>query len=121
MLEALLVSSGVVALAEIGDKTQLLALVLAARYRRPVPIILGILVARFVEKNDGSACRSGQHMHDALAEVERAHERPHGSAVSAFASTTIDATGSSIVCSLNRERRGHLFVGVSTPSTRNVL
>ena len=44
-MEAFLVSTGVVALAEIGDKTQLLALVLAARYRRPVPIILGILVA----------------------------------------------------------------------------
>ena len=44
-LEALLVSTGVVALAEIGDKTQLLALVLAARWRKPVPIILGILVA----------------------------------------------------------------------------
>lgn len=45
MMEAWLVSTGVVALAEIGDKTQLLALVLAARYRKPVPIILGILVA----------------------------------------------------------------------------
>ncbi len=45
MLEALLVSTGVVAVAEVGDKTQLLALVLAARYRKPVPIILGILVA----------------------------------------------------------------------------
>ncbi len=44
-MQALLVSIGVVALAEIGDKTQLLALVLAARYRKPVPIILGILVA----------------------------------------------------------------------------
>jgi putative Ca2+/H+ antiporter (TMEM165/GDT1 family) len=44
-LEALLVSTGVVALAEIGDKTQLLALVLAARFRKPLPIILGILVA----------------------------------------------------------------------------
>jgi len=44
-LEAFLVSTGVVALAEIGDKTQLLALVLAARYRKPIPIILGILVA----------------------------------------------------------------------------
>ena len=40
-----LVSTGVVALAEIGDKTQLLALVLAAKYRKPVPIILGILIA----------------------------------------------------------------------------
>src|SRR5690606_11789295 len=36
---------GVVALAEIGDKTQLLAFILAARFKRPVPIILGILVA----------------------------------------------------------------------------
>jgi Ca2+/H+ antiporter, TMEM165/GDT1 family len=44
-MEAFLVSTGVVALAEIGDKTQLLALVLAARYRKPVPIVFGILVA----------------------------------------------------------------------------
>jgi Ca2+/H+ antiporter, TMEM165/GDT1 family len=44
-LEAFLVSAGIVALAEMGDKTQLLALVLAARYRRPLPIVLGILVA----------------------------------------------------------------------------
>ena len=45
MLNALLVSTGTVALAEIGDKTQLLALLLAARYRRPWPIIAGILLA----------------------------------------------------------------------------
>jgi len=44
-VEAFLVSAGIVALAEIGDKTQLLALVLAARFRRPVPVILGILAA----------------------------------------------------------------------------
>jgi len=44
-MEALLVSTGVVALAEIGDKTQLLALLLATRYRAPVPIVLGILAA----------------------------------------------------------------------------
>ena len=44
-MEAFLVSTGLVALAEMGDKTQLLALVLAARYRRPWPIVLGILVA----------------------------------------------------------------------------
>ena len=43
--EAFAVSTGVVALGEIGDKTQLLALMLAARYRRPLPIIAGILVA----------------------------------------------------------------------------
>ena len=44
-VNAFLVSTGVVALAEIGDKTQLLALLLAARFKKPVPIILGILVA----------------------------------------------------------------------------
>jgi putative Ca2+/H+ antiporter (TMEM165/GDT1 family) len=44
-MEAFLISTGVVALAEMGDKTQLLALVLAARFRKPLPIILGILVA----------------------------------------------------------------------------
>jgi putative Ca2+/H+ antiporter (TMEM165/GDT1 family) len=45
MLEAFLVSTGVVALAEMGDKTQLLALMLAARYRSHLPIVLGIAVA----------------------------------------------------------------------------
>ena len=44
-MESLLVSTGVVALAEIGDKTQLLAFILAARFKKPLPIILGILVA----------------------------------------------------------------------------
>ena len=44
-MESLLVSTGVVALAEIGDKTQLLAFLLAARFKRPVPIVLGIFVA----------------------------------------------------------------------------
>ena len=44
-MEAFLVSTGVVALGEIGDKTQLLAMLLAARFRRPLPIVLGILVA----------------------------------------------------------------------------
>lgn len=45
LVEALFTSTAVVALAEIGDKTQLLAIVLATRFQRPVPIILGILVA----------------------------------------------------------------------------
>ena len=44
-MQAFLVSTGIVALAEIGDKTQLLAFILAARFRKPWPIILGILVA----------------------------------------------------------------------------
>ena len=44
-MEAFLVSTGLVALAEIGDKTQLLAFLLAARFRKPLPIIAGILIA----------------------------------------------------------------------------
>jgi len=47
-MEALLISTGIVALAEIGDKTQLLSLFLAARFKRPIPIILGIFVATLV-------------------------------------------------------------------------
>jgi len=45
MFSAFLTSTGIVALAEMGDKTQLLALLLAARFRKPAPIVLGILVA----------------------------------------------------------------------------
>ena len=44
-MEAFLVSTGLVALAEMGDKTQLLSLVLAARFRKPWPIVAGIFVA----------------------------------------------------------------------------
>jgi len=47
-LESFLVSAGVVALAEIGDKTQLLAFLLAARFERRAPIVAGILVATLV-------------------------------------------------------------------------
>jgi putative Ca2+/H+ antiporter (TMEM165/GDT1 family) len=47
-MDSLLVSTGVVALAEIGDKTQLLAFILAARFKKPVPIILGILAATLI-------------------------------------------------------------------------
>ncbi len=44
-MQAFLISTGIVALAEMGDKTQLLALVLAARFKKPWPIVLGIFVA----------------------------------------------------------------------------
>ena len=44
-MQALLVSTGVVALAEMGDKTQLLAFILAARFKKPLPIIAGIICA----------------------------------------------------------------------------
>jgi len=55
VLQPFLVSSSLVALAEIGDKTQLLSLVLAARYRKPLPIVLGVLVATLVNH----ACAGG--------------------------------------------------------------
>lgn len=47
-MQSLLVSTGVVALAEIGDKTQLLAFILATRFKKPIPIILGILLATII-------------------------------------------------------------------------
>jgi putative Ca2+/H+ antiporter (TMEM165/GDT1 family) len=56
-MEAFLVSTGIVALAEMGDKTQLLSLVLAARFRKPWPIVLGIFVATLA--NHGLAGAAG--------------------------------------------------------------
>ena len=56
-MESLLVSTGIVALAEIGDKTQLLALILAARYRKPTAIAFGILLATLI--NHGLAAWLG--------------------------------------------------------------
>lgn len=64
-METLLVSTGVVALAEIGDKTQLLALMLASRYRRPWPIVGGILVATLL--NHAGAALIGGWIADWLA------------------------------------------------------
>jgi putative Ca2+/H+ antiporter (TMEM165/GDT1 family) len=59
-MEAFLVSTGIVALAEIGDKTQLLAFILAAKFRKPVPIVLGILAATIV--NHGLAGAVGAYI-----------------------------------------------------------
>ncbi|MBL0418972.1 TMEM165/GDT1 family protein [Ramlibacter sp. AW1] len=64
-MESLLVSTGVVALAEIGDKTQLLAFILAARFKKPLPIIGGILVATLV--NHGLAGALGAWITSALS------------------------------------------------------
>jgi putative Ca2+/H+ antiporter (TMEM165/GDT1 family) len=64
LLEDFFVSAGVVAIGEIGDKTQLLALVLAARFKRPVPIILGILVATLF--NHGLAGVAGAWIRNAV-------------------------------------------------------
>lgn len=64
-MESLFVSMGVVALAEIGDKTQLLAFILAARFKKPVPIILGILAATLV--NHGLAGALGAWITSAVS------------------------------------------------------
>ena len=58
MLTPFLTSTAVVALAEIGDKTQLLAMLLATRFKKPVPIILGILAATLV--NHGLSALIGE-------------------------------------------------------------
>jgi putative Ca2+/H+ antiporter (TMEM165/GDT1 family) len=64
-MEAILVSAGVVALAELGDKTQVLAILLAARFRAPGPIMLGILVATTL--NHGLAAALGNFLGDWLS------------------------------------------------------
>src|SRR5258707_2702751 len=64
-MHALLVSAGIVALSEIGDKTQLLALLLASRFRKPVPIILGMLAATTL--NPALAALAGAWVADAVA------------------------------------------------------
>ena len=64
-MESFFVSTGVVALAEVGDKTQLLAFLLAARFKKPLPIIMGILVATLV--NHGIAGALGAWITQALS------------------------------------------------------
>jgi putative Ca2+/H+ antiporter (TMEM165/GDT1 family) len=64
-VEAFLVSTGIVALAEFGDKTQLLALILAARFRKPLPILAGILAATLV--NHAAAGALGMWIESLLA------------------------------------------------------
>ena len=64
-MESLFISTGIVALAEIGDKTQLLAFILAARFKKPTPIILGILAATIV--NHGLAGALGAWITSALS------------------------------------------------------
>jgi len=64
-MESLFVSTGVVALAEMGDKTQLLAFILAARFKKPVPIILGILAATLI--NHGLAGALGAWITSSLS------------------------------------------------------
>jgi len=64
-MEPLFISTGVVALAEIGDKTQLLAFLLAARFKKPVPIVLGILLATLV--NHGLAGALGAWITSAVS------------------------------------------------------
>lgn len=66
-MEPFFVSTLIVALAEIGDKTQLLALLLAARYRRPWPIIWGIVIATLA--NHAAAGAVGNWVSQALSPV----------------------------------------------------
>jgi len=65
-VEAFLISAGVVAFAELGDKTQLLAILLAARFRAPLPIVLGILGATAL--NHTLAALLGLYIGDWLGE-----------------------------------------------------
>lgn len=58
-MEAFLISTGVVALGEMGDKTQLLAVLLAVKFRKPLPIILGILVATLANHAAAGAVGEG--------------------------------------------------------------
>ena len=64
-MEPFVVSALLVALAEMGDRTQLLAVMLASRYRRPVPILAGILVATIA--NHGLAALAGFYLSSILA------------------------------------------------------
>lgn len=64
-MESFLIATGVVALAEIGDKTQLLAFILAARFKKPAPIIAGILVATIF--NHGLAGSAGAWITTAIS------------------------------------------------------
>lgn len=69
-MEAFLISTGVVALGEMGDKTQLLAMLLAVKFKRPLPIVLGILTATLA--NHAAAGAVGGWVASALgAEVLR--------------------------------------------------
>lgn len=90
-MEAFLVSTGIVTLGEAGDKTQLLALLLAAKFKKPVPVILGILVANHAAAGAlgvgqlqwASRCRSRRPAITAqcwIARVARQPLRPPASA-----------------------------------------
>lgn len=64
MIEAFLVSTLAVTIGEIGDKTQLLSFVLATRFRKPIPIVLGILVATLA--NHALAGLAGNWIREAM-------------------------------------------------------
>jgi Ca2+/H+ antiporter, TMEM165/GDT1 family len=66
-MEPYFVSALLVALAEMGDRTQLLAIVLASRYRKPIPVLLGILAATIA--NHGLAALAGFYLSSLLASV----------------------------------------------------
>ena len=86
-LQALLVSTATVTLAEIGDKTQLLALLLAARYRKPWPIALGILAATLV--NHAISVWLGAELTDWTLKPDTLDENEKLPAHGAFLATTV--------------------------------
>ncbi|MEC7119141.1 MAG: TMEM165/GDT1 family protein [Pseudomonadota bacterium] len=65
-MDAFLISTGLVTLAEMGDKTQLLALLLAARFRKPIPILLAIFVATLL--NHALAAALGQWVNSMISD-----------------------------------------------------
>ena len=65
-MEALLTSTISVAIAEIGDKTQLLALLLICRFRKPWPIIAGMLAATLLKKK----CGTGGGLKEGVIEIQ---------------------------------------------------
>jgi putative Ca2+/H+ antiporter (TMEM165/GDT1 family) len=65
VMETYLISAALVALAEMGDRTQLLAIMLASRYRKPVPILLGVFVATL--GNHGLAALAGYYLSSLLS------------------------------------------------------
>ena len=114
-MEAFLISTGVVALAEIGDKTQLLAFCLAARFRKPVPIILGILAATLV--NHGIAGALGAWITSVLTPEILRWVLGAGFLV---ASGVIYSTASDLNLMLNGEKEA-MHLGVDVPRVRLVV
>ena len=89
-MEAFFVSTAIVALAEMGDKTQLLALVLAARFRKPWPIVLGILVATLVNHGLAGGAQAADYGSMSVPSVWRTNRTQAAARVDALSSGGMD-------------------------------